>query len=86
MGILATIVSFFSKYFGKKKIPVYEDCAFCKERVYLPFHCDYCNQYFCGKHRLPFEHDCKNISEWKKTSGSGGTTVESKAGNLFVRK
>jgi predicted nucleic acid binding AN1-type Zn finger protein len=54
--------------------------------VYLPFHCDYCDQYFCGKHRLPFEHNCKNISEWKKTSGSGGTTVESKAGNLFVRK
>ncbi len=86
MGILATIVSFFSKYFGKKKIPVYENCSFCGERVYLPFHCDYCNRYFCGKHRLPCEHDCKNISKWKKTSASEGTTVESKAGNLFVRK
>ncbi|MDO9324125.1 MAG: AN1-type zinc finger protein [Methanoregula sp.] len=86
MGILASIVTFFSKFFGKEKPPVYENCSFCRERVYLPFHCEYCGRYFCGKHRLPCEHDCKNISEWKKTSASEGTTVESKAGSLFVRK
>jgi len=86
VGILADIVTFFSTLFGKKKPPVYADCAFCGEHVYLPFHCEYCHRYFCGKHRLPFEHDCKNIKEWKKISASGGSTVESKGGNLHVRK
>jgi predicted nucleic acid binding AN1-type Zn finger protein len=38
----------------------------CGERAYLPFHCEYCNQYYCDKHRLPFDHDCKNIDQWKK--------------------
>ncbi|MFA4826552.1 MAG: AN1-type zinc finger protein [Methanoregula sp.] len=86
MGILASIVTFFKKRFGKKPPPLHEDCAFCGERVYLPFHCEYCHRYFCGRHRLPFEHDCKNIRDWKKKIPSDGTTVESKAGNLFVRK
>jgi predicted nucleic acid binding AN1-type Zn finger protein len=86
VGILAALTAFFSKLSGKKKNPVYENCSFCGERVYLPFHCEYCHRYFCGKHRLPCEHDCKNIKDWKKVSGSGGTTVESKAGSLFVRK
>ena len=86
MGILDSVVSFISTLFGKKKPPVHEDCAFCGERVYLPFHCEYCNQYFCGKHRLPFEHDCKNIGKWKKTAPAGGTIMESKGGNLFVKK
>jgi predicted nucleic acid binding AN1-type Zn finger protein len=86
VGILAAIRTFFSELFGKKKTPVYENCSFCGERAYLPFHCEYCDRYFCGRHRLPFEHDCKNIRDWKKTSPSEGTAVESKAGNLFVRK
>jgi predicted nucleic acid binding AN1-type Zn finger protein len=34
--------------------------------VYLPFFCDYCHRYYCDRHRLPFEHDCENIDEWKK--------------------
>ena len=86
MGILAKIVSFFSNFFEKPKPPVYENCFFCRERVYLPFHCEYCGRYFCGKHRLPCEHDCKNIEDWKRTSGSEGATVVIKAGNLTVRK
>jgi predicted nucleic acid binding AN1-type Zn finger protein len=86
VGILASIIAFFSKIAGKEKTPVHANCSFCGEWVYLPFHCDYCNQYFCGTHRLPFEHDCKNINEWKKKPGSEGTAVESKAGKMFVRK
>jgi predicted nucleic acid binding AN1-type Zn finger protein len=66
MGIIDTIRSLFSGFFKKKEYPVYASCAVCNERVYLPFHCEYCDLYFCDRHRLPFNHDCKNIEDWKK--------------------
>lgn len=66
MDIVASLRSFVSRLLGKKEYPVYETCAVCGERVYLPFHCEYCGQYYCDKHRLPFDHDCRNIGEWKK--------------------
>ena len=65
MGILRSIRGFFSRLFKKKEYPLYETCAFCGKRTYLPFHCEYCNKYFCDKHRLPFDHDCSNIAAWK---------------------
>ncbi|MDD1704413.1 MAG: hypothetical protein LUP97_04185 [Methanoregula sp.] len=27
---------------------------------------EYCNNYYRGARRLPFNHDCKNIDQWKK--------------------
>jgi len=66
MGPVATVRRFLSRVLGKKEYPVYETCAVCGERVYLPFHCEYCNKYYCDKHRLPFDHDCKNIGQWKR--------------------
>lgn len=66
MGIIGRIRTFFANLLPKKEYPLYETCAFCGERSYLPFHCEYCNQYFCDRHRLPFDHDCKNLNEWKK--------------------
>lgn len=66
MGIISRIRALYSGLFPKKEYPVYETCAFCKERSYLPFHCEFCNQYFCDRHRLPFDHDCKNLDAWKK--------------------
>lgn len=65
MGILDKIRLFFSGFFKKKEYPLYETCSICGERIYLPFHCEYCDLYFCDRHRLPFDHDCKNIDEWK---------------------
>ncbi len=56
----------FSKLLGKGQYPLYETCSFCGVRDYLPFHCEYCGQYFCERHRLPFDHDCKNIDAWMK--------------------
>lgn len=53
------------RLFRKKEYPVYGTCAVCGERVYLPFHCEYCHRYYCDKHRLPFDHNCKNIDQWK---------------------
>lgn len=66
MGIIGRIRTFLSGLFSKKEYPLYEICAFCGDRSYLPFHCEFCNRYFCDKHRLPFDHDCKNIEEWKR--------------------
>ncbi|HII99575.1 MAG TPA: hypothetical protein HA272_10090 [Methanoregula sp.] len=70
MGIISRLRTFFLGFFGRREYPVYETCAFCGERSYLPFHCEYCNQYFCDKHRLPFDHDCRNIEEWKRRPAS----------------
>lgn len=66
MGLRDTISHLFSRLFKKKEYPVHETCATCGERVYLPFHCEYCGKYYCDKHRLPFNHDCKNIDQWKR--------------------
>jgi predicted nucleic acid binding AN1-type Zn finger protein len=66
MGLRDTLRCFFSRLLGKKEYPVHGTCAVCGERVYLPFHCEYCGKYYCDKHRLPFDHDCRNIGTWKK--------------------
>jgi len=66
MDIIKKITKFLSKIGRKEKYPVFASCSVCGERVYLPFFCDYCHRYYCDRHRLPFEHDCENIDEWKK--------------------
>jgi len=57
-------------------------CDFCGKKVALPFRCQYCNRDFCDDHRLPPNHACAGLAEWKKTPapgvgiryGSGGAT------------
>jgi predicted nucleic acid binding AN1-type Zn finger protein len=66
MGLIDKIRSFFGGFFNRKEYPIHATCAVCGKNSYLPFHCDYCNLYFCDMHRLPFDHDCRNIAEWKK--------------------
>jgi len=65
MSIRQRVRTFISSLRGKKPYPVHENCASCGEMTYLPFSCPYCRKYFCGKHHLPFNHDCANIQEWK---------------------
>ncbi|MDD1689344.1 MAG: AN1-type zinc finger domain-containing protein [Methanoregula sp.] len=65
MKIIRRIRDGLFRLFRKKEYPVYGTCASCGERVYLPFHCEYCHRYYCDKHRLPFDHNCKNIDQWK---------------------
>jgi len=86
MVILKKIRQYFSNLFKKKeKVPVHASCAKCGERVCLPFHCNYCRQYYCGRHRLPFNHDCRNIEDWKNRISSGPAT-EYRSGMVRVRK
>ncbi len=87
MSFLHTIRQFFSSIFtGEEKTPVHADCALCGRRVYLPYHCQYCNRYFCGEHRLPFNHDCRNIDAWKNRGSSAGPATEYREGKFRVRK
>ncbi|MHA1509571.1 MAG: AN1-type zinc finger domain-containing protein [Promethearchaeota archaeon] len=41
-------------------------CEFCGEKTgALPFKCSYCGGNFCGKHRLPENHDCSFDVEYR---------------------
>ena len=52
-------------------------CEICGEEISggSAFTCNYCGGVFCPKHRLPFNHACKNLAEWKKSGlpGKKGT-------------
>ncbi|MHA1369869.1 MAG: AN1-type zinc finger domain-containing protein [Promethearchaeota archaeon] len=37
------------------------DCDYCHKDIYLGFTCRRCGGYFCSKHRLPENHECKFI-------------------------
>jgi len=68
MRIRQWVAECFSSLSGKKTYPVHENCFSCGERTYLPFTCPYCRGYFCGKHHLPFNHNCKKIQLWKDSA------------------
>ncbi len=37
-------------------------CEECGVKIEgMPFRCHYCNQFFCGQHRLPEDHFCNNL-------------------------
>lgn len=46
-------------------------CDACKKNVPLPFRCPFCGKNFCEDHRLPPNHACTGLSEWKKTPAPG---------------
>ena len=46
-------------------------CDTCNKNVSLPFHCQYCGGNFCDEHRLPPNHACAGLAEWKKTPAPG---------------
>jgi uncharacterized protein YkwD len=46
-------------------------CDFCGKTISLPFHCQYCGKNFCDEHRLPPNHACAGLAEWKKTPAPG---------------
>jgi predicted nucleic acid binding AN1-type Zn finger protein len=76
----------FPELYRTSNYPLFENCLICGDTVYLPFHCEYCDQFFCNNHHLPFNHNCENIEEYNKKSPSEGTAIESKGGKLFVWK
>jgi len=42
-------------------------CSYCRRIIRdLPFKCRYCGKYYCSKHRLPEDHKCHELEEYKK--------------------
>lgn len=70
----------------KKSIPSRLLCSFCRSIFKGPvdlFHCHYCSNDYCSKHRLPEEHNCKGktkslASNHRVIYSKGRTTVISK--------
>ena len=60
-------VQYFSEKTTSAKEPIHARCAYCGKMVYLPYKCNYCGQYFCDDHRLPFNHDCPGLNRYKDT-------------------
>lgn len=48
------------------------DCATCGKHTSMPFTCKFCEQSFCGKHRLPENHDCSGLEAYKEKSHEDG--------------
>ncbi|MFH1425010.1 MAG: AN1-type zinc finger domain-containing protein [archaeon] len=47
---------------NKKKLsPVSGKCAKCRKKVTMPFRCKHCEGLYCDDHRLPENHDCKEL-------------------------
>ncbi|MDD1723865.1 MAG: hypothetical protein LUQ07_01905 [Methanospirillum sp.] len=62
------------------------NCEVCGEEVSggSAFTCSYCGGVYCPGHRLPFNHACPNIAEWKRSGVTGKKVSESrtKAGQV----
>lgn len=53
------------------------DCDHCDKRVDLPFNCKFCGGIYCDEHRLPENHECLGLEEYKeKINGQDGLIYE----------
>lgn len=41
------------------------ECSECGESVSMPFSCKFCGESFCSSHRLPENHDCGGLEEYR---------------------
>ncbi|MFB6075639.1 MAG: rhomboid family intramembrane serine protease [Candidatus Aenigmatarchaeota archaeon] len=49
-------------------------CSYCGKDLDeegMPFKCKFCSEYFCAEHRLPENHDCPGLDEYKKKRSKG---------------
>ena len=53
-------------------------CDFCGEETgVMPFRCKFCGGKFCAEHRLPENHKCAGLEDYKKTrTMKSGLTYE----------
>lgn len=52
------------------------NCEFCGKPTTMPFHCSHCDGFFCGKHRIPENHNCSVVgSAVGHSKGRGSTRV-----------
>ena len=48
-------------------------CAECGKDVTMPYRCKFCSQHFCDDHRLPENHSCPGLEEYKRKRREGRT-------------
>ncbi|MDK2796308.1 MAG: hypothetical protein PWQ22_531 [Archaeoglobaceae archaeon] len=65
---------------------LYGRCSKCGSKVFMPFRCNYCGNYFCDDHRLPSNHDCIGLGSWKNTPPPSGVSIEYLRGGKFRAK
>ncbi len=55
-----------------------EKCDICGEEINggAVFTCNYCKGTFCPDHRLPFNHNCSGMEEWRKSGQKKHIQVE----------
>lgn len=46
-------------------------CAECGKDVTMPYRCKFCGQHFCDDHRLPENHSCSGLQEYKRKRREG---------------
>lgn len=44
------------------------ECEHCGKDIDLPFKCKFCGETYCDEHRLPENHDCLGLEEYKERS------------------
>jgi len=41
-------------------------CSECDREISMPFRCKFCGELFCSQHRLPENHQCSGLEEYKR--------------------
>ncbi|MCJ7450462.1 MAG: rhomboid family intramembrane serine protease [Candidatus Nanohaloarchaeota archaeon QJJ-9] len=50
------------------------ECSECGKSVSMPFRCKFCGETFCSDHRLPENHDCDSLEEYKEKKAGDEVT------------
>jgi hypothetical protein len=45
------------------------ECSYCGATESMPFKCKFCGELYCGDHRLPENHECLGLENFKKERG-----------------
>jgi hypothetical protein len=62
------------------------ECEFCGTEVSggSAFTCTYCHGTFCPAHRLPFNHACPNIEEWRSKPATRKVTRQKSGSGILI--
>lgn len=41
-------------------------CSQCGKEISMPFRCKFCGETFCSEHRLPENHECSGLEDYKR--------------------
>ena len=62
------------------------NCNHCEKPIEgLPFKCGFCGNEYCAKHRLPENHECIGLADYKEQVTQGRGFLYKGAGKRFKR-